>query len=853
MAETNEKPRRRHRSGRARRIGRVIGTLLLIGVTTCTILACFAAIYIKTIILPKAGLDLRDVSLNLSTTMYYTDPDTGERTEMQTLHGDENRVWVSYGDIPKDLLNATVAIEDKRFFTHKGVDWLRTAKSVICMFTGQDIQGGSTLTQQLIKNLTKQDEVTVKRKVTEIFRALEFDKKYSKEETLEWYLNYIFLGENCSGVYTASYAYFGKNVKDLDLAECASLISITNNPTIYDPYRDRAANKARQELVLSQMCEQGYITKEQRDAAIAEELNFVRGEDESRPVTIYSWYEDQVIDDVIHDLVDQLGISSEAAADLVYSGGLEIDTCLNPKVQAAVDAVYENRENLNYTSSAGQPLQSGITIVDNSTGNVVALSGGIGPKTESRGWNRATDSLRPPGSSIKPLSVYGPAFEMGLITPATVVDDMPYQMEGGDPWPVNSYGEYRGLMTVFEAVEDSANTAAVRVLGDYLSPEVSFDFLQERFGINSLVDSVKIGGKNYTDKGLAQLGLGGLTKGVSTYEMAAAYATFARGGIYTSPRTYTKVTDSQGKVLLDNTAQSKVAIKETTAWYINYLLKNVVAAGTGTNANFSGMEIAGKTGTTSSRKDLWFVGYTPYYTAAVWTGYDQQERLGTSLSNPSTGLWRKVMSSIHKGLEYRDFERPSGSEIVSASYCMDSGMLPTEYCKNDPRGSRVTTGQFIKGDEPTQYCTVHVPVEVCLDDPILKADGTGTGMYRLKGEFCPEESLRVVSVLDYVRNLVDPGIAVKDQIYLKSWLEAQGTCTVHTGVVVTPTPEVKFDINDPTTWPTDDPDFDPLDPATWPGSGGDDSGGETASPSSTPTVENPTNPVFVPPGQTKKN
>ncbi|MPM33983.1 hypothetical protein SDC9_80564 [bioreactor metagenome] len=482
---------------------------------------------------------------------------------------------------------------------------------------------------------------------------------------------------------------------------------------------------------------------------------------------------------------------------------------------------------------------------------MVALSGGIGEKTESRGWNRATDSLRPPGSSIKPLSVYGPAFEMGLITPATVVDDAPYQMEGGDPWPVDSYGEYRGLMTVFEAVEDSANTAAVRVLGDYLSPEVSFDFLQERFGITSLVDKMVVGGKSYTDKGLAQLGLGGLTKGVSTYEMAAGYATFARGGVYTTPRTYTRVTDSEGNVLLENTAQSKVAIKETTAWYINYLLKNVVAAGTGTNANFSGMAVAGKTGTTSSRKDLWFVGYTPYYTAAVWTGYDQQERLGTSLGNPSTGLWRKVMSSIHKGLEYRDFDRPSGSEIVSASYCLDSGMLPTEYCKNDPRGSRVATGQFIKGDEPTQYCTVHVPVEVCLDDPILKADGTETGMYRLKGDFCPTETLRFISVLDYVRNKVDPGVAIKDDMYMKSWLEAQGTCTVHTGVVVTPTPQPQFDINDPTTWPTDDPGFDPLDPTTWPDSGGGDSTGETPSPSSTPTVESPSNPVFVPPGHNK--
>jgi len=867
LSETNNnqntggrpKKRRRSRGNVPAAVLKVLGTILLIGITTGAILACFAAIYIQTVIMPETKLNLGDFSLDLTTTMYYTDAETGERVEMQTLHGDENRVWVNYSEFPKNLVDAAVAIEDKRFYEHDGVDWIRTAKGVINLFTGQKIQGGSTLTQQLIKNITDDDQVYVKRKITEIFRALEFEKDYSKENILEWYLNYIFLGEGCNGVYTASYAYFGKNVSDLSLAECASLVSITNNPSVFNPYSNREKNKERQELVLSLMCEQGYISEEERDAAAAQELVFLRGEDEMRAATIFSWYEDQVITDVITDLSKAFGISTDAAADMLYSGGLEIDTCFDPMVQAAVDAVYSDRENLDYTSSAGQPLQSGITIVDNVTGNVVAISGGIGEKTESRGWNRATNTVRPPGSSIKPLSVYAPALDMGLITPATVVEDSPYQIEGGKPWPINSYSEYRGLMTVFEAVEDSANTVAVRILGDYITPKISFDFLTTKLGLTTLVTSKVIGEQVYTDEGLSQLALGGLTNGVSTYEMAAAFSTFARSGVYTTPRTYSKVTSSDGTVLLEKQSNSQVAMKESTAWYINYLLKNVVAAGTGTNAKFSGMTIAGKTGTTSSRKDLWFVGYTPYYTAAVWTGYDQQERLGSSLGNPSTTLWRKVMSAVHENLENKDFETPSGTEIVTVSYCQDSGLLATEYCKSDPRGSRVTSGQFLKDDVPTQYCTIHTPVEICIDCPILNGDGTETGMYHLAGPYCPMESIRTISVLDYLRIKVDEGVVVKDDRYLKSYLEYAGFCTVHTEISQEPP---VFDINDPTTWPTDDPLFNPLDPTTWPttGSGEDEEEPDPdpstdpstdpdpdPSPDITPDVQVTDTPVFTPP------
>ena len=852
--------RRRRRRSPWGTVGRVIGTLALIGLTTGAFLACFAAVYIQTVIMPQTGLTLSDYTLDLTTTMYYTDPDTQEKMELRTFHGDENRVWVSYSEIPEDLVNAAIAIEDKRFYSHHGVDWLRTLNGVLLMFTGKDIQGGSTITQQLIKNITTYNDVTVKRKIIEIFRALEFDKNYSKQTTLEWYLNYIPLGAGCSGVYTASYTYFGKHVSELSLAECASLIGITNNPSRYGPYSTakftdsetgeeltaRDMNKRRQETILWQMYEQGMISAEERDAAIAEELNFVRGEGETQEVEPYTWYEDQVISDVVNDLMAELDLSREAALDMFYSGGLEIDTCLNPKVQAAVDAVYEDQSNLDHVSNTGQQLQSGITVVDNATGNVVALAGGIGEKTGSRIHSRATDTVRPPGSSIKPLAVYAPALEMGLITPGTVIDDTPYSVEDGSAWPVNSYGYYRGRMTVYDALEVSSNPVAVKVCCDYITPQIAFDFMTQKLGFTSLVQAAEINGRTYTDVAPGAMALGGLTNGVSTYEMAAAYSAFARGGVYITPRTYTQVRDSEGNVLLDNTQTSTAVMKETTAWYINYMLENVVSSGTGTRAKFSGMTIAGKTGTTTSRRDLWFVGYTPYYTAAVWTGYDQQERLASSLGNPSTTLWKQVMSVVHEGLENRDFPTPSGAEIVTVRYCADSGMLATDYCKTDIRGNREISGSFIKGEEPTQFCTLHVPAEICTDSPILDANGEETGLYHLAGEYCPREgtegteaSVQTIGVLDYNRIRVTDSVVARDDQYLKSYLDAAGTCTVHTQAVVTPTPPPDFDINDPATWPTDDPFFNPFDPTTWPGYEPSDPSTDNPEPTPSPTTTPP--------------
>ncbi len=783
MAEDRKRGKRPRRDT-LRKVGRIVGTILLIGLTTCVLLACFAAVYIKTAIMPQADLDLGDFDVNQTTVIYYTDKETGDAKELQTLYSDENRIWVNYEDLPPYLEKAAVAIEDKRFYKHNGVDLYRTAGAFVNMFLGlKEDFGASTITQQLIKNLTGYDEVTVKRKVIEIFRALEFDRTHSKEETIEWYLNYIYLGEGCRGVYTASYTYFGKNVSDLDLAECASLIAITNNPSIYSPYVSRDRNKTRQETILATMLEEGYITQEQHDQAVAEELTFQRGEDEDRQAVVYSWYVDEVIRDVTNDLQEEKGISEEAASRLLYSGGYKIYCCIDPEIQAAVDEVYNDTANLPYTSKTGQQMQSGIVIMDYD-GNVVAMAGGMGEKSGSLLFNIATRSTRPPGSAIKPLSVYAPALDMGLITPATVYDDSPVQLLDGKLWPVNSFGYYRGLTTVYEALEDSVNTVAVRVLQD-VTVYSSYEYLHDRFGITSIVAQREVNGQVKSDLSLAPLAMGGLTDGITPLEMTAAYATFGNNGVYNSPRTYSLVLDSNGATVLEKESESRVAIKESTAYYMNTMLKNVVAAGTGTEARFSGMTIAGKTGTTTSNYDRWFVGYTPYYTAAVWTGYEQMERMSVS-GNPAAKLWKLVMQKVHEDLPNKGFQEPDG--LVSVDYCKDSGKLATDLCAEDPRGSRVVTGKFLKEDAPTEYCDRHTTVTLCAHE---NEDGTVT--YYQPGPYCPASSLITRVAVDYTRQYVltadGQSAIVRDEEYLLSHYLSLDACPYHT--IEEPSPSVE--------------------------------------------------------------
>ena len=635
----------------------VFGTIILIGVLTCLLFLCIFAFYIKTCIIPGTDLNLGDYALNQTSTIYYQDS-KGNWKELTSLHGQENRIWVNYEDIPEYMEKALVSIEDKRFYQHHGVDWYRTAGAFVNMFVGmRNNFGGSTITQQLIKNLTQQDDITVQRKMLEIFQALEFEKDYSKEEIIEWYLNAVYFGEGCYGVQTAAKTYFGKDVSDLSLAECAAIVGITNLPTYYDPFYSVENNKNRQENILRCMYDQGYITKKEYKEALAEELDFVRGEGEQASSSVRSYYTETVISDVVSDLAAEKGISEQAAERLVYNAGYEIYCCLDKKIQDKVDKIYENLDALPKSyGSTDKQLQSGIVIMDQYTGEVVALSGGTGEKTINFGLNRAIDTTRPPGSSIKPIAVYGPAVEYGLISPSTLVLDMDGKhvklAHAPNGWyPMNSPNTYDGIITIKEALQKSKNTVSAQIM-DKLTPAASLDFLRSRLGIVSLIDA---------DCDYAALSLGQPHYGITVREMAQAYCALANDGTFTKARTYTLVKDRSGEIILDNQPQTHTAFTKETARTMTYMLNNAATYGTGYESRLSNMPVAGKTGTTSNNRDRWFCGYTPYYTCAVWTGYDIPQVMQFS-GNPATQIWQKVMESIHKDLDYKDFKISTGGD-----------------------------------------------------------------------------------------------------------------------------------------------------------------------------------------------
>lgn len=879
MSDQNQKKAKDVRKKRRRRrpwpltvilrLFQTIGTLILVAVLTGSLVCCYGAIYIKTVIMPNSKLDTSAYTMDENSTIYYYD-DAGDPVELDTLSGDENRESVTYEDIPQDLIDAFVAIEDKRFWQHDGVDWYRTAGALVNMFLSmKNTFGGSTITQQLIKNVTEYDDGNVKRKVVEIFTALDLENRYKKEDIITWYMNEIFLGNGCYGVQAAAEKYFGKHVSELSLAECASLAGITNNPSLYGPYssietlRHRCANpnclvwssasaeicdmcggtefgedelwdarrwnKERQKTILKAMASEdnpngAYITQEEYETALAEELVFARDrvdeepeseepeETEVRAVSsVHSWYVDAVVSEVIADLMAKYGWSESYAKKMVYSGGLSIYIPYDPDIQAKVDEIYTNRthldESLKTVSKIGQQLSSAITVVDNSTGYVVAIAGDVGEKTINRAWNNALAN-RQPGSSIKPLAVYSPAVEMGLVTPATIVDDNP-RLLGENPWPVNSFGEWRGLTTVMKGVVNSVNTISVSIL-EMVTPQLSYEFVTERYGLTSLTDGTEINGQIKSDVTIASLSMGGLTNGVSTFEMAAAFATFPRNGAFTEATTYLLVKNSNGEVLLNNKPKTEFVIKESTAYYINQMLTEAVQSGTGKRAKIDGLTVAGKTGTTSNKFDLWFCGYTPYYTAAVWTGFPVNEYIDAT--NPSVKLWKLVMEEIHEDLDGSiGFYEPD--DLVSVRICMDCGKLATSDCANDIRGSRSQTFTLIKSDRPTGYCVCHVPVVVCTESPILNDKGKKTGSYHLANEYCPEECRKEVIMVDYDRVLATEEVFVEDSyahVSIYSTME-NPYCTIHTPPEpVVPDPTLPVDPTDPNIPPVEDPNVPPT-------------------------------------------
>ncbi len=629
-------------------IGKIFCTLLLILVLSGLLFTTVFAYYVKTCLVPDLDLSLEDYQLDESSTIYYQDAE-GQWNELVTLAGKYKRKWVDYEDIPPYMEKALVAIEDKRFYEHKGVDWYRTAGAFVKMGVQmQNSFGGSTITQQLIKNLTGQDDVTISRKLSEIFGALELEKKYDKQEIMEWYLNAVYFGESCYGVQAAAETYFGKDVSELSLAECASIIGITNKPTYYDPFYSEQNNKERQETILREMYEQEYIDYDTYKAAVAEELVFTRSPDEEYSQHIYSYYEETVIADVLDDLMELKGISRDAARILLYNGGYKIYSCIDMNVQSTIDSVYTDLNAIPKATGSNEQFQSAIVVMDPYDGRILGLSGGVGTKNINFGLNRATQAYRSPGSSFKPIASYGPAMNEGLITPDTVVNDSPHiKLKGTDWYPHNVSYEVCGKITIQEALRRSLNTVAAQIV-DVVTPQTCYDYLTQRLGFEHLVPD---------DISYAPMALGQLTIGATVREMAQAYCPFVNNGVFTYSRTYSMVTDSQGNVIIDNTPETIAAFEPNTANCMTYMMQNNVENGIAGEARLWNMPVAGKTGTSGEKKDRYFCGVTPYYVAAVWTGYDTPAPISV-YGNPAAQLFQKVMMPLHTGLEWRNFATP---------------------------------------------------------------------------------------------------------------------------------------------------------------------------------------------------
>jgi len=622
----------------------------------------FCAVWVALTIDFSFGDNLSGLNLNLSSTVYYIDED-GNPKRFEEFEAGENRIWVSIDKMPKHLQDAFVAIEDQRFYKHHGVDLKRTTGAVInYVFKGDSSYGGSTITQQLVKNITNDKERTKTRKIREMIRSVILESKMSKEQILEMYMNTIYLSQGSYGVQAAANAYFSKDVSELTIAESACIAGITQYPSLYDPILQPENNAKKQKLVLEKMLELEFITEDEFNEALNEKLKIRSGEEVAERV--HSYFLDQLFEVLLEDLMEK-GYSEQFASNMIYNGGLKIYSTVDPKVQSAMEEVFEN--DANFPGSGENKPQSAMIISDPKTGQIKGVVGGRGKKDGNRVLNRVSQTTRQPGSSIKPIAVYAPALDLGLITMSTDVEDSPFEL--GNWKPKNSGGGFRGWVTVRDAVTWSYNIPAIRVL-ETLTVDKSYEYLTERLNLTTLVPS--------SDKNLPALALGGLTDGVNMVEINAAYTTFANGGKYIEPSLYTKVYDVDGRVILEKTPKENRAFSEETAYITSMLLKNVVTSGTGGGAQISNMDTCGKTGTTDDNKDRWFIGYTPYYVGSVWFGYDKPKTLPSSSGNPSLAAWKKVMDKIHEPLPAKHFVKPDSVEKLTV--CSRTGKKPSSSC-----------------------------------------------------------------------------------------------------------------------------------------------------------------------------
>lgn len=617
----------------------------------------------------------------------------GEGNLIARLHALENRIPVSLDVMPENLQNAFIAMEDERFFQHKGVNPIAILRAFYVNLSGGSIQGGSTITQQLVRTaLLKSTARTYTRKIQEAILSIQIERRFTKREILEMYMNQIPLGHGAYGVETASQVYFGKPVSTLTLAECALLVGITPAPSGYSPYSNYDLALQRRAIVLNKMVEQGYITEVEAQAAKEEPINLagLREEEEWAVAPHF-------LDYVLRQLLDRYG------PDLVYNGGLKVYTTLDVRAQeAARNAISQVLDETFPLEGTDKPMRAGIAVLDPSNGHIKAL---VARTYEGRlGHIDAVDALRQPGSAFKPIAAYAPALEMGF-TAGTVLDDAPMFNSAGKVWPENYDRRFRGLMTVRRGIELSINVLAVKTL-DAVGVERGVEYCQ-RLGITSLATEWGAERSDYT----RSLALGGLTKGVSPLEMAAAFGTFGNSGIHVKPVSILKVVDQFDNVLEEAEVERTAALKEETAYIMTDILKGVITRGTGTQANI-GRVAAGKTGTSSDHADAWFVGYTPYLSAAVWMGFEERQPMDRVVGGQyPAAMWAATMKPLHEGLPNEDFKAPDG--LVRVNICTKSGLRPGDWCPEE----HVTSELFIRGTEPLITCDVHVPALVCAENP----------------------------------------------------------------------------------------------------------------------------------------
>ena len=730
-----------------KRVGiRCFKASLFIIILICIAIAAGIFMFFKNIVESAPEIDPDDVS-PIGYTSFIVDQN-GNQIEKLLMAG-SNRIYKPLEEIPVDLQNAFIAIEDSRFREHIGIDPKGIIRAgVVGITSGTLSEGASTITQQLIKNSVFVDfmeEETlydrVERKVQEIYLAIDLEKQISKDVILENYLNTINLGQNTLGVESAAQRYFGKTVSELTLSECAVIAGITKNPSGYNPISYPERNLERRDKVLDDMAAQGFITVEQRDEAIADDVySRINTFNETTEVgTPYSYFTDTTIRRVLEDMQSELGYSYEQATTKLYSGGVTIVSTQDAGIQQIVNEEFADSGNFpssvaynityalsivredgtseNYWTShfskwaesqgINNPLmywnpddvypyieqykatyniqendqvyerldiepqpQAAFSIIDQSTGYVKALIGGRGEKDSSLSFNRA-DEPRQTGSSFKIVSTYAPGIDTNTITLGSVIKDEP--VKRGDGSVIRNYsGGYQGDVTVRYAINQSLNTIAAKVYND-VTPQVSWDYLMN-FGFTTLVHSDD--DPEHNDIGMSTA-LGGLTHGVSPLEMTGAYAALANNGIYNEPILYTQILDHDGTILLDNTPETHTVVKETTAALMTNAMRTVITNGTGRAASIGSQPIVGKTGTTNEVKDLWFCGYSPYYTASLWVGMDQPYDMTAMGWNENWHkyLWSSIMKRVHESLPVKEFVMPSSIKRIST--CVHSGLLPT--------------------------------------------------------------------------------------------------------------------------------------------------------------------------------